>query len=207
MSDLTATLLPTAGKEAVVADARLSAYLILLAPVLARIDGVTDDPADVEMAEAILVAAESADGIGLTRSEIAARAGVGAEDPRFGARLELLSRAGALQHLRGDKKHQIRYLPDPVALLAAEILARLGQDHGAEELHSMLVAAADRLEAAFQDRPGSSRAPSVQEVETLIGKVAALLHAYALRIETALVAGTYEELVQETERVRRPAGR
>ena len=178
------------------ADARLSAYLILLAPVLARIDGVTDDPADVEMAEAILVAAESADGIGLTRSEIAARAGVDAEDPRFGARLELLSRAGALQHLRGDKKHQIRYLPDPVALLAAEILARLGQDHGAEELHSMLVAAADRLEAAFQDRPGSSRAPSVQEVETLIGKLSALLHAYALRIETALVAGTYEELVR-----------
>lgn len=170
--------------------------LILLAPVLARIDGVTNDPADVEMAEAILVAAESADGIGLTRSEIAARAGVDAEDPRFGARLELLSRAGALQHLRGDKKHQIRYLPDPVALLAAEILARLGQDHGAEELHSMLVAAADRLEAVFQDRPGSSRAPSVQEVETLIGKLAALMHAYALRIETALVAGTYEELVR-----------
>jgi len=179
-----------------VADARLSAYLILLAPVLARIDGVTDDPADVEMAEAILVAAESADGIGLTRSEIAARAGVDAEDPRFSARLALLSRAGALQHLRGDKKHQIRYLPDPVALLAAEILARLGQDHGAEELHSMLVAAADRLEEAFQDRPGSSRAPSAGEVEALVDKLSALLHAYALRIETALIAGTYEELVR-----------
>jgi len=109
-----------------VADARLNAYLILLAPVLARIDGVTDDPADVEMAEAILVAPESADGIGLTRSEIAARAGVDAEDPRFGAKLESLSRAGALQHLRGDKKHQIRYLPDPDTLLAAEILARVG---------------------------------------------------------------------------------
>lgn len=178
------------------ADARLSAYLILLAPVLARIDGVTDDPADVEMAEAILVAAESADGIGLTRSEIAARAGVDAEDPRFSARLELLCRAGALQHLRGDKKHQVRYLPDPVALLAAEILARLGQDHGAEELHSMLVAAADRLEAAFQDRQGGSRPPSAQEVEALIGKLSALLHAYALRIETALIAGTYEELIR-----------
>jgi hypothetical protein len=180
----------------VVADARLNAYLILLAPVLARIDGVTDDPADVEMSEAILVAAESADGIGLARSEIAARAGVGAEDPRFSARLELLCRAGALQHLRGDKKHQIRYLPDPVALLAAEILARLGQDHGAEELHSMLVAAADRLEAAFRDRPGSPGAPSAREVEALIGKLSALLHAYALRIETALIAGTYEELMR-----------
>ena len=92
-----------------IADTRLNAYLILLAPVLARIDGVTDDPADVEMAEAILTAAESADGVGLTRSEIAARAGVDADDPRFGSRLDLLSRAGALQHLRGDKKHQIRY--------------------------------------------------------------------------------------------------
>jgi CBS domain-containing protein len=104
------------------------------------------------------------------------------------------SRAGALKHLRGDKKHQIRYLPDPVALLAAEILARLGQDHGAEELHSMLVAAADRLEAAFQDRPGSSCAPSVQDVEALIGKLAALLHAYAQRIETALVADAEDVL-------------
>lgn len=178
------------------ADARLNTYLILLAPVLARIDGVTDDPADVDMAEAILTAAESGDGIGLTRSEIAARAGVDADDPRFSSRLDLLSRAGALQHLRGDKKHQIRYLPDPVALLAAEILARLGQDHGAEELHSMLVAAADRLEAAFQDRPGSVRAPSAQEVEALIVKLSALLHAYALRMETALLAGTYEELVR-----------
>ena len=60
----------------------------------------------------------------------------------------------------------------------------------------MLVAAADRLEAAFQDRPGTSRAPSAQEVEALIGKLSALLHAYALRIETALIAGTYEELVR-----------
>jgi hypothetical protein len=179
-----------------VADARLNAYLILLAPVLARIDGVTDDPADVDMAEAILTAAESADGVGLTRSEIAARAGMDADDPRFSSRLDLLSRAGALQHLRGDKKHQVRYLPDPVALLAAEILARLGQNHGAEELHSMLVAAADRLESAFQDRSGSIRAPSAQEVEGLIIKLSALLHAYALRIETALIAGTYEELVR-----------
>jgi hypothetical protein len=179
-----------------VADARLNAYLILLAPVLARIDGVTGDPADVEMAEAILVAAESADGVGLTRSEIAARAGVDAEDPRFSTRFGLLSRAGALQHLRGDKKHQVRYLPDPVALLAAEILARLGQDHGAEELHSMLVAAADRLEAAFHDDPGGARAPTAAEVAALIGKLSALLHAYALRMETAVTAGTYEELVR-----------
>jgi hypothetical protein len=179
-----------------VADARLNVYLILLAPVLARIDGVTGDSADVEMAEAILVAAESADGIGLTRSEIAARAGVNADAPRFNARLDLLSRAGALQHLRGDKKHQVRYLPDPVALLAAEILARLGEDHGAEELHSMLVAAADRLEAAFHDDPGGARAPTAPELAALIGKLAALLHAYALRMETAVTAGTYEELVR-----------
>jgi hypothetical protein len=179
-----------------VADARLNAYLILLAPALARIDGVTDDPADVEMAEAILVAAESADGVGLTRSEIAARAGVDADDQRFNARLDLLARTGALRHLRGDKKHQVRYLPDPVALLAAEILTRLGQDHGAEELHSMLVAAADRLEATFHDDPGGRHAPSVPEVAALIGKLSALLHAYALRMETAVIAGTYEELIR-----------
>jgi hypothetical protein len=178
-----------------VADRRLQTYLVLLAPVLTRVDGVTDDPADVETAEAILMAAESADGVGLTRSEIAARAGLDAADARFATRFDLLARAGALQHLRGDKKHQSRYLPDPVALLAAEILARLGHDHGAEELHSLLVAAADQLEAALGDETGT-RAPTVQEVSTLMAKLSALLHAYAQRMEAAVTAGTYEELVR-----------
>jgi len=177
------------------ADTRLNTYLVLHAPVLARTDGVTDNPADLEMAEAILIAAESADGVGLTRSEIAARAGVDVNDPRFNARLGMLARAGALHHLRGDKKHQNRYLPDPIALLAAEILARLDQNHGAEELHSLLVAAADRLEATFGDASGV-RAPTPPEVATLIGKLSALLHAYAMRMESALAAGTYEELVR-----------
>jgi hypothetical protein len=131
------------------AEGLLQTYLVLLAPVLKRVDGVTDDPADVEMAEAILMAAESGDGVGLTRSEIAARAGVDPADEAFIARFSMLAKTGTLQRLRGDKKHQDRYFPDPMALLAAEILARLGQDHGAEELHSTLVAAADQLEAAL----------------------------------------------------------
>ncbi len=178
------------------ADQRLvDTYLVLLAPVLARIDGVTDDPADVEVAEAILVAAESADGVGLSRSEIAARAGLDTADPRFAARFDMLARAGALQHLRGDKKHQSRYLPDPVALLAAEILARLSDDHGAEELHSLLVAAADRLEAAFRGDT-EAPAPTAEEVAALVAKLSVLLHAYAQRMEAAFTAGTYEELVR-----------
>jgi hypothetical protein len=178
-----------------VADKRLDTYLVLLAPVLVRIDGVTEDPADVDLAEAILVAAESADGIGLTRSEIAARAGLNAADPRFAARFDMLARAGALQHLRGDKKHQSRYLPDPVALLAAEILARLSDDHGAEELHGLLVAAADRLEAAFRDDLDAP-APTTEEVAALVAKLSVLLHAYAQRMEAASTAGTYEELTR-----------
>jgi hypothetical protein len=51
---------------ALMAEELLRTYLVLLAPVLKRVDGVTNDPADVEMAEAILMAAESADGVGLT---------------------------------------------------------------------------------------------------------------------------------------------
>jgi hypothetical protein len=178
-----------------VADQRLHTYLVLLAPVLARVDGVTDDPADVEVAEAILAAAESADGVGLTRAEIAARAGLDMGDPRFAARFDMLDRARALQHLRGDKKHQRRYLPDPVALLAAEILARLSQDQGAEELHSLLVAAADRLEASFHD-DADVRAPTVEEVAVLVAKLSVLLHAYAQRMEAAVTAGTYAELTR-----------
>jgi hypothetical protein len=176
-----------------VADQRLHTYLVLLAPVLARVDGVTDDPADVEMAEAILAAAESADGVGLTRAEVAARAGLDAGDPRFAARFDMLDRAHALQHLRGDKKHQRRYLPDPVALLAAEILARLSQDQGVEELHSLLVAAADRLEASFH-ADADVRAPTMEEVAALVARLSVLLHAYAQRMEAAVTAGTYAEL-------------
>jgi hypothetical protein len=51
---------------------------------------------------------------------------------------------------------------------------RLGRDHGAEELHSLLVAAADQLEAAFSDETGS-RAPPGREVATLMAKLSALL--------------------------------
>jgi hypothetical protein len=46
---------------ALMAEELLRTYLVLLAPVLKRVDGVTNDPADVEMAEAILMAAESAE--------------------------------------------------------------------------------------------------------------------------------------------------
>jgi hypothetical protein len=178
-----------------VADRRLQMYLVLLAPALVRIDGATEDPEDVAVAEAILVAAESADGVGLARSEIAVRAGLDVSDARFVGRFNLLVRAGALRRLRGNKKHQTRYSPDPVALLAAEILARLAENHGAEELHSLLVAAADRLEAAFSADQGR-RAPTTDEVAAFIGKLAALLHAYAQRMEDAILAGTYEELIQ-----------
>jgi len=44
-------------------DEVLHTYRILLAPVLKRVDGVTDDPADLGVAEVILIAAESADGV------------------------------------------------------------------------------------------------------------------------------------------------
>ncbi|WP_460348474.1 hypothetical protein [Actinoallomurus acanthiterrae] len=176
------------------ADGLLQTYRVLLAPVLKRMDGVTDDPADLEMAEAILMAAESADGVGLTRSEIAGRAGIDPDDERFDSRFNMLTKAGALQQLHRDKKYQVRYFPDPMALLAAEILTRLGQDNGAEELHSILVAAADRLESAFSEGTGG-RAPSVNEVAVLIVRLSTLLHAYAQRMEAAVIAGTYEELV------------
>ncbi|WP_143532317.1 hypothetical protein [Saccharothrix sp. ALI-22-I] len=171
----------------------LKTYLVLLAPVLNRKDGVTSDPVDLDVAEAILMAAESADGVGLTRSEIAARAGIDPDDDRFLSRFAMLVTTGALQGLRREKKHQDRYFPDPLALLAAEILARLSRDHGAEELHSILVDAADQLEAAFDGAPESG--PSVDEVDLLMIKLSALLHAYAQRMEAAVAAGTYDELV------------
>jgi hypothetical protein len=175
-------------------DGALHTYRILLAPVLKRVDGVTDDPVDLEVAEAVLVAAESADGVGLTRSEIATRAGIDLDDERFRARFAMLVKVGALQCLRGEKKHQVRYFPNPMALLAAEILARLSRDHGAEELHSILVAAADQVEAAFDG--SGARVVTVDEVAVLMARLSTLLHAYAQRMEAAVAAGTYEELLR-----------
>lgn len=174
----------------------LRTYRILLAPVLNRVDGVVDKPVDLEVAEAILVGAESADGVGLTRAEIAARAGIDPDNERFRARFAILvnQKIGALQRLRGEKKHQDRYYPDPMALLAAEVLARLSRDRGAEELHSLLSTAADQVEATFAGV--SAPMLNVDEVEAMMVRLATLLHAYAHRMEAAVAAGTYEELLR-----------
>src|SRR5262245_7220628 len=134
-------------------DQRLRSYRVLLAPALARSDGATEDPTDLAVAEAILVAAESADGLGLTRAQIAARAGLDPADPRFTARFDLLVTTGALQRPRREKRQQDRYVPDPDALLAAELLARLDERGGAEHLHGLLVTAAETVELAFTADP------------------------------------------------------
>jgi hypothetical protein len=175
-------------------DRRLRGYRVLLAPALARLDGVTDDPAELETAEAILAAAESADGVGLARGEIAVRAGLDPGDERFTRRFDMLVRAGALRGGRGEKRHQFRYVPDPDALLAAELLARLGERGGIEELHGLLIAAAERMERAFGSDP--THLPlGVEEAAALIRKLAAVLHAYAIRMEVAVSVGTFAELV------------
>jgi hypothetical protein len=175
-------------------DRRLRGYRVLLAPALARLDGVTDDPAELETAEAILTAAESADGMGLPRSEIADRAGFDPGEERFVRRFDMLVRAGALRRIRGDKRHQTRYVPDPDALLAAELLARLGERGGIEELHGLLIAAAERMEWAF--RPDLTHLPlGVDEAAALIRKLAAVLHAYAMRMDVAVTVGTFAEMV------------
>ncbi|MEV0453685.1 hypothetical protein [Catellatospora methionotrophica] len=176
-------------------DRRLATYKLLLAPALARVDGVTDDSADLGVAEAILMAAESSDGVALTRLEIASRAGFAADDPVFVARFSLLCESGALYRPRRTKKSQQRYFPHPHAILAIELLARLNEDHGAAQLQGLLLTAADRMEAAFQggDR---SRFPSVDEVAVRIRRMSATLHAYANEIDNAVSRGTFAELLR-----------
>lgn len=128
------------------------------------------------------------------RSEIARRAGLAADDQTFAQRFDLLVRAGALQGVRGEKKHQVRYLPDPDALLSAELLARLDERGGAEQLHALLVSVAETIELAFETDPDRDP-PRPEDVRALMRKLSAVLHAYAARMEAAVTSGTFREMV------------
>ncbi len=85
-----------------------------------------------------------------------------------------------------SKKHQQRYTLHPVALIGQELLLRFARRGGAEELHELLVAAADRLAADDLD---------VHEARSIVRRLTLLLTTFAADLERIVEAGTIEELL------------
>jgi len=164
---------------------RLISLRVLLAPGLKHASGVTDDPADLEVAERVVDAFDGPGGGVLTRAEIAERAGYDPNDERFSRRFEVFLDAGMIRPFR-SKKHQQRYTLDPVALIGQELLLRFARRGGAEELHELLVAAADRLAADDLD---------IHEARSIVRRLTLLLTTFAADLERIVAAGTIEELL------------
>ncbi len=164
---------------------RLVSLRVLLAPGLRHAGGVTDDPADLEVAERVVDAFDGPGGGVLTRAEIAARAGYDSNDERFSRRFEVFLDAGMIRPFR-SKKHQQRYTMHPVALIGQELLLRFARRGGAEELHELLVAAADRLAADDLD---------IHEARSIVRRLTLLLTTFAADLERIVEAGTIEELL------------
>jgi hypothetical protein len=164
---------------------RLVSLRVLLAPGLKHASGVTDDPADLEVAERVVDAFDGPGGGVLSRAEIAERAGYDPNEERFSRRFEVFVDAGMIRPFR-SKKHQQRYTLDPVALIGQELLLRFARRGGAEELHELLVAAADRLAADNLD---------IHEARTIVRRLTLLLTTFAADLERITEAGTIEELL------------
>jgi hypothetical protein len=124
--------------------ARMSAFV---APVAADAGAVVDDPAALDLADAVYEAFGDLDAEGgLTHAQLAAAcADVCPDAARFDSRFQLFCRLGMLMPLR-DKAHQHRYVFNPTSAAALLVFERLGQDGGVQEILTVL----DRTRAGLR---------------------------------------------------------
>src|SRR6266542_279028 len=105
---------------------RLVSLRVLLAPGLRHAGGVTDDPADLEVAERVVDAFDGPGGGVLTRAEIAARAGYDSNDERFSRRFEVFLVAAADRLAADDLDiHEARSIVRRLTLLLTTFAADL----------------------------------------------------------------------------------
>lgn len=155
----------------------------LVAGVARDRGAVVDDLADLERFHD-LVAAFPDDGRSVTRSELVELAGLDG-DPRVDQRFDTLVALGALRQTRA-KRHTGSYVLNPVALIAAELLAGLATRGGVTRLHEMLVLAADRLDA--DDLEGD-------EAREICLRLTRVLHSFAADLERVVDLGTTADVV------------
>jgi hypothetical protein len=131
------------GSEQLSASAHLRRVQALLAGGAGGTGGLIDDVEDVALFARIIDAWDDAM-TPMTRSEVAERAGLH-DDLRFEHRFTVLTRYGALVQHR-MKAGTLKWTPNPIALISAEILTRLAEEGETDRLADLIILALDRLE-------------------------------------------------------------
>jgi hypothetical protein len=175
-----------------VESARLNAHLpphirrvqALLAGGAAHQGGLTEEPLELELFARIIDAWDD-EMRPLTRREVAERSGLGGE-VTFDARFDLLAAYGALiQHRL--KAGTIRWTPDPIALISAQILTDLAEESASDRLADLIVLALDRLDAPDLDGV---------ELVAIADRLSRTLGAVTSAIERAVDLGTLADVIE-----------
>jgi hypothetical protein len=124
----------------------------LLAPVAARSDAVSDDP-DTWAAAAAVIAAfgESSAAGGLTEPDLRAACQEVVPDSVFTSRFALFKELGMLLPVF-DKRHEHRYVLNPVSAIGDAVVRRLAVNGGVAELSNLLLSTRRDLEAGRATR-------------------------------------------------------
>lgn len=175
-----------------VTDPERTAFLrrlrALVAPVAADAGAVVNDPALLDVAQAVYAAfGEAGASGGLTKAQIAATCLAVRDEPGFDARLDLFVRLGMLQpHF--DKASQQRLVFNPTSAAGLLVFERLGERGGVDELMSLL----DRTRADVR-----SGAASREQVAASLRSARHLLSVFADHLLRLVSSAPLSELIAE----------
>ncbi|MCU1602171.1 MAG: translation initiation factor, partial [Frankiales bacterium] len=175
-----------------VAEPERTAFLrrlrALVAPVAADAGAVVDDPALLDVAQAVYAAFGNAGASGgLTKTQIAAACPGLRDGPAFDARLDLFVRLGMLQPVF-DKTHQQRLVFNPTSAAGLLVFERLSERGGVDELMSLL----DRTRADVR-----SGAATREQVAMSLRSARHLLSVFADHLLRLVSSAPLSELIAE----------
>lgn len=175
-----------------VADPEQTAFLrrlrALVAPVAADAGAVADDPALLDVAQAVYAAfGELGAPGGLAKAQIAAACPGLRDDPGFEARLDLFTRLGMLQPVF-DKANQQRFVFNPTSAAGLLVFERLTERGGVDELMSLLDRAGADIRAGCASR---------EQVEASLRRARHLLTVFADHLLRLVSSAALSELIAE----------
>lgn len=175
-----------------VAEPERTAFLrrlrALVAPVAADAGAVVDDPALLDVAQAVYAAFGDAGASGgLTKTQIAAACPGVRDEPAFDARLDLFVRLGMLQPVFG-KTHQQRLVFNPTSAAGLLVFERLSERGGVDELMSLL----DRTRADVR-----SGVATREQVAVSLRSARRLLSVFADHLLRLVSSAPLSELIAE----------
>lgn len=153
----------------------LSRVRAFVAPVAANAGAVDDDPAALDIADAVYDAFADLDAAqGLTRAQLLDRCKHACPDlTELNNRLDLFARMGMLQLV---KAHQQRYQFNPTSAAALMVFERLAEDGGVQEIITVL----DRTRGALSD--GSATHGQVRDALVKLRRAFAVNAAHLERL-------------------------